>query len=206
MGTLPTPEEERVLFARYQEGDIEAGHQLVLGHGGLWASLAHRYAPAEDYYIRDERAATAWVLALEALPTFDPTKSKFSSYIGTRVQGGLLDRIRSERRTQRKDTEFAQNTTPTWASLQQEPIEDAFTRKVAYQQLHAIIGTLSPLLQAIVTRRWLSYDEPTHTEIGKELGVSRTSIRRLEDTALTKIREKYETMGETCPIPRRRLT
>jgi len=196
----PTPEVERDLYAKYQAGDAKAGEQLLLRHGGLWVTIADRYARVSSQPEKSigEYRAMAWVWAAETLLTFDPEKGKFSSHAATTIRGRFLSMFRkAQKEMSRKESVYfhVQLFWGTREPIQPDTIAEA---KDTYDQLCRLVQELPPKQREVIQRRWLRGSEPSLNEVSNDIGVSIAALSLRERAAIKTLRARFTQLEETC--------
>lgn len=156
-------------------------------HLGLVRRVVNRFRPGEEFDDSDLYAAGCLAL-VEAARTFDPSRSKFSTW-ASRI---VLQRVVDEMRRSGKDPE---------ASLP----DDFPSEKGAGMPVHLVEGILalrkSDSREERAGKRLLRgryLEEKTLSQLGVEMGVSKEAARKRVDSAISMIRSKNRELLENA--------
>ncbi len=166
IGDLPSLKrtEEKVLWRRYQKGDIEAGNTLVMHHLPLALYLANQWRPSGVDF--DDLLSVAVQGLYDAFSTFNPNKGAFRTHAWSWGRAALREHVMGE---------GAPTKVPLYLRvrgliLAREALyfSRKFGRAPTAEELAGRIGKpLSSVRRAIAlhsARKGVSFDEPLKVE------------------------------------------
>lgn len=180
-GSKPTDE----LVRRAIIGDGTAFTELWDTHiGGLRAYLKGAMKNLDDFYI-DDICSRSFEKAFRQIRSFDPSKSRFSTWLRTIAHNTALDTIDAETRAQSRLVSLDKESERSGAIIDvigdeaATPLEQIVKEEDA-EKLEGYISGLPELYRTIARMRLvdgLQYKEIAE-ELGMELNTIRTRIRR----------------------------
>jgi len=183
--------EEATLFNRYKEGDVKAGHELVMQHLPLWYSTAQKYA----FLWNNDKEETLQQGVLNALATlespFDPTKGgRFTHYAVLRMRGVFTNELKKRKTNGALETPVIQSDILDEVAADPRPNpEKVALRRSEVAQMEKVVAALPEKEREVIRRRWLAGPEVVpFREVSAHIGVSIGRTKQLEQAALEGIR------------------
>ena len=137
---------------------------------------------------------------IKAVNTFDVTKGRLVTYASRCIENELLMRLRTKRKTSKEvslyepiGTDKEGNEINLLDIIEQEQI-DIVERMETQKNLGKLVSVMNRVLtvreKEIIARRYglIDGEEITQREIGKQYGISRSYVSRIEKRALEKLR------------------
>ena len=203
MQTFPkplTPQEERSLLEKSRHGDMAARNQLIERNLRLVAHIARKYQSPEDEM--DDLISVGTIGLLKATDTFDLHKgSKLATYAARCIDNELLMMFRSRKKNVREvslyepvgtDKEGNEIHLMDILESQDEDVPVNFEKKENTLRLYQCIEKhLTPQEKEILILRYGLYGRKPTTQrvIAKRLGISRSSVSRIEKNIILKLRQ-----------------
>ena len=203
MQTFPkplTPQEERSLLEKSRHGDMAARNQLIERNLRLVAHIARKYQSPEDEM--DDLISVGTIGLLKATDTFDLHKgSKLATYAARCIDNELLMMFRSRKKNVREESLYEPVGTDKEGNeihlmdileSQDEDVPVNFEKKENTLRLYQCIEKhLTPQEKEILILRYGLYGRKPTTQrvIAKRLGISRSSVSRIEKNIILKLRQ-----------------
>ena len=189
-----------------QEGDdqeaAKAREILIERNLRLVAHIAKKYQNVDEEM--EELISIGTIGLIKAISSFDAGKGKLSTYASRCIDNELLMLLRSKKKSSREVSLFEPIGTDKEGNeinlldiIEHE--EEDVTEQMA---LCENVRKLEKLLDKVLTGRereiiFLRYGlatgrEVTQREIGEKLHISRSYVSRIENKALSKLRERFE--------------
>ncbi|MBD5544381.1 MAG: RNA polymerase sporulation sigma factor SigK [Lachnospiraceae bacterium] len=207
----PLSETEEAYYIRLlKEGDEaqakEARGILIERNLRLVAHIAKKYQNVEEE--QEDLISIGTIGLIKAVSTFDERKgSRLATYAARCIDNELLMLLRAKKKTSKEvslyeplgtDKEGNEiNLLDITVSEQLDVIEQMATREDIAKLMSLVDKVLKGREKDIIMMRYglLTDREITQREIGKELGISRSYVSRIEKKALHKLRQAFEQMG-----------
>ena len=182
---------------RQRAKDILVEHNLR-----LVAHIAKKYQNVDEDL--EDLISTGTIGLIKAIDSFDVGKGKLSTYASRCIDNELLMLLRAKKKKSREGslyepigTDREGNEINLLDIIEQEQT-DVIEQMEVKEHLKRLSGLLNEKLddreKEILTLRYGLGDdkEVTQREIGKNLGISRSYVSRIEKKALEKLREGFE--------------
>ncbi len=207
-GSFPpalTPEEERELLLKLQDGDNHAREELIRRNLRLVAHIIKKYYAT--YSDQDDLISIGTIGLIKAINTFKPEKNiKLATYASRCIENEVLMHFRSARKSAQDvymgdsiDTDSDGNPLTLMDVLcTEDTIADDLDIKIKSEQVKRYVEQLKdPREREIIRLRYgLGNSEPlTQRETASKLKISRSYVSRLEKRALEKLRAAFEHNG-----------
>lgn len=207
-GSFPpalTPEEERELLLKLQNGDGHAREELIRRNLRLVAHIIKKYYAA--YSDQDDLISIGTIGLIKAINTFKPEKNiKLATYASRCIENEVLMHFRAARKSAQDvymgdsiDTDSDGNPLTLMDVLSTEDtIADDLDTKIKSEQVNCYVRQLEdPREREIIRLRYgLGNLEPlTQRETAAKLKISRSYVSRLEKRALEKLRAAFDHNG-----------
>lgn len=200
----PLPkEEEKALFARAKQGDIDARNKLIEHNLRLVAHIVKKYYTT--YPDQDDLISVGTVGLIKAIDSFNAENgAKFATYAGKCLQNEILMYFRAQKKhagvTSINDpVDVDKDGNPlTYLEIIAAPddIVDSIDRKIKLEKiLFAVKNALTDRERKIMMLRYgINKNRKSYAQrdVAKLLGISRSYVSRLEKSAIDKIREYLE--------------
>ena len=205
MKTFPPPlsaDEEHYYLQKYIEGDLEAKHILIERNLRLVAHVIKKYQHLDEDM--EDLISIGTIGLIKAIVTFNPDKNnKLGTYAARCIENEILMMLRSKKKTSREVSLYEPIGTDREGNEIQlydiiETSEDDAQTKIAlkddiktlYDKLESV---LSPRERLVLKMRYGLYNQEEYTqrEIAKQLGISRSYVSRIENSAIEKLREYF---------------
>lgn len=197
--------DEAVYLGRLKTGSErergEAKGILVERNLRLVAHIAKKYQNVDEDM--EDLISTGTIGLIKAIDSFDAGKGKLSTYASRCIDNELLMLLRAKKKTSREvslyepiGTDREGNEISLLDIIEQEQ-SDVIEQMEVKEHLKRLSGLLEEKLdereKEILTLRYgLADDEEvTQREIGRNLGISRSYVSRIEKKALEKLREGF---------------
>ena len=201
-----TAKEEAEYLCRLKDGDKRqrqyAKEILVERNLRLVAHIAKKYQNVDEDM--EDLISTGTIGLIKAIDSFDAGKGKLSTYASRCIENELLMFFRSKKKTSREvslyepiGTDREGNEINLLDIIEQEQ-PDVVEQMETEARLKRLPGLLKERLderekEILVMRYGLTDDkEITQREIGKNMGISRSYVSRIEKKALEKLRAGFE--------------
>ena len=200
-GSFPRPltaAEEQAAFAAMALGDRSARDKLIRHNLRLVAHVAKKYYTTPDK--QDDFISIGTIGLIKAVDTYDPARTvRFASYASQCIQNELrmhLRRVRREAGTlSLQEPLEGENGMLTLAdTLPDEAVmEEDCERRDAAARLRTLVEQLPERERRLLTLRYgLGGGAPlTQQEVATRVGISRSSVSRLEKRALTELARRW---------------
>jgi RNA polymerase sigma-70 factor (ECF subfamily) len=170
--------DDRALIKRSIQGDSKAFETLYLRY--LDKIYRYIYFRVGDEAQAEDMTEEVFVRAWEALPKYQLSESRFTSWLYTIAHNLLVDYFRRSNPVMISADDFARHPDPG------ELPERAVGRKQEYEILAKSIQQLDDLEQQVLLLRFV--EELSHREIAKIIGKSQTASRVIQHRALKALR------------------
>jgi len=157
---------------------------LLDRHRGIVLKVAHGYC--RDTEDRRDLLQDISVQAWRAFPAFDPSRSRFSTWL---YRIALNVAISQVRRSQLRRQHHASLDDEAMASLPDPAAHGPDGADAGIRALHAVIDRLDPLNRALML---LYLDERSHREIAEILGISEGNVATKLHRLRQRIREELD--------------
>ena len=201
-----TAKEEAAYLRQLKDGNSRqrqtAKEILVERNLRLVAHIAKKYQNVDEDM--EDLISTGTIGLIKAIDSFDAGKGKLSTYASRCIDNELLMLLRAKKKTSREvslyepiGTDREGNEINLLDIIEQEQ-PDVVEQMVVKEHLKRLSGLLTEKLderekEILILRYGLLNDrEVTQREIGKNLGISRSYVSRIEKKALEKLREGFE--------------
>ena len=204
MQSFPKPlssEEEIFYLSRYREGDKDAKRILIERNLRLVAHIVKKYVSVGRDV--DELIAIGIVGLVKAVNTYNSDKgSRLGTYAARCVDNELLMFLRTERKLNREVSLYEPIGTDkegneiSFMDVVEDSTENVLDSMLLSERIRkmylAIDDVLTEREREIIYRRYglLGHKETTQKEIGTDMGISRSYVRRIEKRALEKLRQR----------------
>ncbi len=203
MQTFPQPltaEEEQKYFAAYRAGSAEAKDKLIEHNLRLVAHVVKKYQNSEEE--TEDLLSIGTIGLMKAITTFDANKGRLATYAARCIENELLMLFRSRKKISRevslyepigKDKEGNVIELIDVIEGSEDDVLEQIEKKQVFEVLEQNIGhILEPREKQILEMRYglNGQEEMTQREIGKQLGISRSYVSRIEKKALQKLKNK----------------
>lgn len=181
----------------------EAKETLIERNLRLVAHIVKKYQNASEDM--EDLLSIGTIGLIKAVDSFDASKgSKLATYAARCIENELLMRLRAKKKTLREvslyepiGTDKEGNEISLLDVVEQDQVDIVEQMELAHhiQRLHNMLSTtLTERELEIITKRYglITGEEVTQREIGRELGISRSYVSRLEKKALQKLRLQFE--------------
>ncbi|MFI3177329.1 MAG: RNA polymerase sporulation sigma factor SigK [Eubacteriales bacterium] len=204
----PLSSEEEIYYLRNMQSDDaklrkEAKETLIERNLRLVAHIVKKYQNASEDM--EDLLSIGTIGLIKAVDSFDASKgSKLATYAARCIENELLMRLRAKKKTLREvslyepiGTDKEGNEISLLDVVEQDQVDIVEQMELAHhiQRLHNMLSTtLTERELEIITKRYglITGEEVTQREIGRELGISRSYVSRLEKKALQKLRLQFE--------------
>jgi len=192
-----TKERERECFARWQEGDKEAYHELIEHNLRLVAHVAKKFDSSGIDH--DDLISIGTVGLIKAVETYQPSKgTKFATYAARCIQNEILMQLRSQRKTRKDislyspigtDKEGNEITIGDILGSDADETEKEVDKRIEISRMKKLMNILDDRERIVVELRFGLKDgqDWTQNEVANYLGISRSYVSRLEKRALLKM-------------------
>ena len=203
--TFPPPlsaEEERYYLQKYIEGDLEAKHILIERNLRLVAHVIKKYQSLDEDM--EDLISIGTIGLIKAVVSFNPQKNnRLGTYAARCIENEILMMLRAKKKNSKDvslyepiGTDREGNEIQLYDVIETED-DDAHTKvalkddiRTLYEKIESI---LSPREKLVLKMRYGLYNEEEYTqrEIAEQLGISRSSVSRIEKSAIEKLREYF---------------
>ena len=203
MKTFPQPlsvREEREYLERYKEGDQEAREVLIHRNMRLVAHVVKKYQ-GTDYEMED-LLSVGTIGLIKAVDTFNPDKgSRLGTYAAKCVENEILMLFRAGKKYSKEvsiyepiGTDKDGETVSLMDVLElegKEALEQVILNQDVKNLYESIEKNLNDTEKTVIRMRYGLFDskEYTQREVAKVLGISRSSVSRIEKKAMEKLKE-----------------
>ena len=201
-----TAKEEAEYLCRLKDGDKRqrqyAKEILVERNLRLVAHIAKKYQNVDEDM--EDLISTGTIGLIKAIDSFDAGKGKLSTYASRCIENELLMFLRSKKKTSREvslyepiGTDREGNEINLLDIIEQEQ-PDVIEQLETEARLKRLPGLLQERLderekEILMMRYGLADDkEITQREIGRNMGISRSYVSRIEKRALEKLRDGFD--------------
>ena len=205
MKSFPQPltaAEEKYYMQKYTEGDLEAKHILIERNLRLVAHIVKKYQPPPEEM--EDLLSIGTIGLMKAVVTFDPDKSaRLASYAARCIENEVLMYLRGKKKSSKEvslyepigtDREGNEIQLFDVIEMNEEDVYRRLERKEdvirLYQQVESV---LSQRERMVLKLRYGLYNEEEYTqrEIAAMLGISRSYVSRIENSAIEKLRNFF---------------
>lgn len=186
------------------EGIRREARQMLIEHNlRLVAHIVKKYQNVEENM--EDLISIGTIGLIKAVETFDGSKgNKLATYAARCIDNELLMMLRARKKISREvsiyepigqDREGNEiNLLDIIVSEQPDVVQDMMNREYLGRLAQILHNVLSDRELKIIRMRYglMNGQEMTQLEIGKELGISRSYVSRIEKKALRKLREAFE--------------
>lgn len=197
---LPAAEEKR-LFLRKKQGDMEARNLLIEHNLRLVAHIVRKYYISHPS--QDDLVSIGSLGLIKAVDTFDiENGARFATYAAKCIQNEILMFFRAQKKyacevslSETIDTDKDGNPL-TYGDIvycEDTTVEDLDQKIMTERALYYIQTLLEPRERQILILRYGFGSHKPHTqrEVAKLLGISRSYVSRIEKKALLLLRERF---------------
>lgn len=198
-----TGEEEERYIKRYMDGDKEARDILITRNLRLVAYIVKKYTSTNVE--QDDLISIGTIGLIKGLEKYNNDKgTKLSTYISRCIENEILMYLRSNKKTKNEtsinnvigqDKEGNELSYINILEYEQKDIEHEIDLKENVKKLYEKLQTvLKDREKYIIELRFglNGKKEKTQNEIGKELGISRSYVSRIETKALSKLKKAID--------------
>ena len=195
-------EEEKTLFLKMKAGDEKAREKLISHNLRLVAHIVKRYTNSLE---ADDLLSVGTIGLVKAIDSFDYDKKvQLSTYAARCINNEILMLIRSNKKhknvvslnslTSSNDEDKELELQDVIASDDEEIFAQVETNLTVQKVKNIIATKLDEREQMVMKLRYgIDCDKSyTQKEIADKLGISRSHISRIENKALSVVREEYE--------------
>lgn len=195
-------EEEKALFLKMKAGDEKARDKLISHNLRLVAHIVKRYTNSLE---ADDLLSVGTIGLVKAIDSFDYDKKvQLSTYAARCINNEILMLIRSNKKhknvvslnslTSSNDEDKELELQDVIASDDEEIFAQVETNLTVQKAKNIIATKLDEREQMVMKLRYgIDCDKSyTQKEIADKLGISRSYISRIENKALSVVREEYE--------------
>ena len=195
-------EEEKTLFLKMKAGDEKAREKLISHNLRLVAHIVKRYTNSLE---ADDLLSVGTIGLVKAIDSFDYDKKvQLSTYAARCINNEILMLIRSNKKhknvvslnslTSSNDEDKELELQDVIASDDEEIFAQVETNLTEKKKKNIIATKLDEREQMVMKLRYgIDCDKSyTQKEIADKLGISRSYISRIENKALSVVREEYE--------------
>ncbi len=195
-------EEEKALFLKMKAGDEKAREKLISHNLRLVAHIVKRYTNSLE---ADDLLSVGTIGLVKAIDSFDYDKKvQLSTYAARCINNEILMLIRSNKKhknvvslnslTSSNDEDKELELQDVIASDDEEIFAQVETNLTVQKVKNIIATKLDEREQMVMKLRYgIDCDKSyTQKEIADKLGISRSYISRIENKALSVVREEYE--------------
>lgn len=205
-----SPEEERQLFDKMKHGDQKARDKLISHNLRLVAHIVKKYTNSLE---ADDLLSVGTIGLVKAIDSFDYDKKvQLSTYAARCINNEILMLIRANKKhknvvslsslTTNSDEDKELELQDVIASDDEEIFAQVETNITVQKVKHIIEHKLDERERVVMKLRYgIDCDKSyTQKEIADKLGISRSYISRIENKALSTIREAFE-KEKACSDP-----
>ena len=197
-----TTEEESYYLARMKEGDLEARNKLIEHNLRLVAHIVKKYNNME----RDpeDLISIGTIGLIKAIDTYDVTKgNKLVTYASRCIENELLMLFRKEKKCSKEvsiyepigtDKEGNEISLMDIIHCEDESIINMLFYSSNVKKLYEELAGMTDIKekQVLILRYGLyGGEELPQREVGKQMGISRSYVSRIEKRALENLRRKF---------------
>lgn len=203
--TLPaplTPEAEKEVFARLEQGDAEAKNTLITHNLRLVVYIAKKF---ESSGVAIEDIISIGTIGLiKAVNTFSPSKNiKLATYASRCIENEILMYLRkASNRRQEASIDEPLNIDGDGNELllsdilgsDANMVSQRLEQEAEHSILHHAVARLNPRERQIMEMRFglAGRKEQTQKEVADEIGISQSYISRLEKRIIKSLRRQLE--------------
>lgn len=200
-----TPEEEAKQLRLLREGNPEeanaAREMLIERNLRLVAHVIKKYQIAEEE--PEDLLSIGTIGLIKAINSFDEGKGRLATYACRCIDNEILMLLRSKKKTSREVSLFesiGQDKEGNEIQLMdvieqgQMDVADRLELNENVKKLRILLGeVLTPREREILLFRYglIDGEERTQSQIGKQMGISRSYVSRIEKRALEKLRRGF---------------
>jgi len=193
--------EEKELFKRSRNGDMDARTKLIEHNLRLVAHIAKKYSSSG--YDQDDLISIGSIGLIKAIDSFNPDSGTvFATYAGKCLQNEILMYFRSQKKLSSEtllsdaiDTDKDGNplTYMDIICCEDNILEEIELKINSKKALKAVNELLDQREKEIIVLRYgLGGSRPvTQREIASRLGISRSYVSRIEKSAIEKLRTRF---------------
>ena len=198
-----TPSEEKYYIQKYTEGDLEAKHILIERNLRLVAHVLKKYQNLEED--SEDLLSIGTIGLIKAVVTFNPDKgNRLAAYASRCIENEILMHLRSKKKAAKEislyepiSTDREGNEIRLYDIIESEDtdVSERVYLKENIQKLYEKVeNELSAREKLVLKMRYGLYngEEYTQREIAGQLGISRSSVSRIEKSAVEKLRGKFQ--------------
>jgi len=197
-----TPAEEKYYMQKYTEGDLQAKHILIERNLRLVAHVIKKYQYLDED--PEDLISIGTIGLIKAVVTFNPQKgNRLAAYASKCVENEILMYLRARKKTNKEislyepiGTDREGNEIKLYDIIEADEtdVPEKIYLKENIQKLYEKVeNELSPRERLVLKMRYGLYngEEYTQREIGRQLGISRSYVSRIEKSAVEKLREFF---------------
>ena len=206
MKTFPKPltaREERECLERYQEGDQEARATLIERNMRLVAHVAKKYQNTD--YDMEDLLSVGTIGLIKAVNTFHTDRgSRLATYAAKCVENEILMLLRANKKYSKEVSLFEpigvdkDGETVSLVDVIEMENKEALETIILSQDIKELYDAFDHCLRdtekKVIGMRYGLYGGKEHTqrEIADMLGISRSSVSRIEKKSIEKLRMEFE--------------
>ncbi|CUX21020.1 RNA polymerase sporulation sigma factor SigK [Clostridium sp. C105KSO13] len=197
-----TPAEEKYYMQKYTEGDLQAKHILIERNLRLVAHVIKKYQYLDED--PEDLISIGTIGLIKAVVTFNPKKgNRLAAYASKCVENEILMYLRARKKTNKEislyepiGTDREGNEIKLYDIIEADEtdVPEKIYLKENIQKLYEKVESELSLRERLVLKmRYGLYngEEYTQKEIGRQLGISRSYVSRIEKSAVEKLREFF---------------
>ena len=194
-----SPERERECFLSMKRGDDRAREELITHNLRLVSHIVRKYySTAKD---QDDLVSVGTIGLVKAVDSFDiKNGARFATYAARCIQNEILMYFRSQKKLSNEvsinetidvDRDGNPLTYIDVISVTDTTDEDIDRALQTRRAIELLKNSLDPRERDVIVMRFgLGGREPmTQMEVAKQLGISRSYVSRIENTALSKLKK-----------------
>ena len=207
MKSFPAPltsSEEKYYFQKYTEGDLQAKHILIEHNLRLVAHVIKKYQSSDDDI--EDLISIGTIGLIKSVMTFNSEKgNRLAAYASKCIDNEILMYLRSKKKTNKEvslyeplgiDKEGNEIQLYDIIETNEDDASDRIVLKQNIQKLYEELESLlTPRERLVLKMRYGLYngEEYTQREVARQLGISRSSVSRIEKSAIQKLRSSFFT-------------
>lgn len=195
-------EEERTLFIRFYQGDLEAKNELISRNLRLVACVAKKYISHSASI--DDLISIGTVGLIKAIEKFDYNiGAKFSSFAGRCIDNEILMYLRANKKTSTElylqepieiDSEGNEICLMDILGSDDDSMHEEMENRLLIKKIYRLIESVLDEREktVILLRFGLCCEPKTQREVAEFLGLSRSYVSRIEQKAIKKLKKAID--------------
>ena len=196
------PKTEAEYFKRMANGDEEAREKLILHNLRLVSHIVRKYYSASDN--QEDLVSIGTIGLVKAVETFNKSSgTKFATYAAKCIQNEILMYFRARKKLScevslNETIDIDKDGNPlTYSDIicSEEDFTEEINTKLDIEKLMRLVDSvLTAREKEIVVMRYGLYqtDAMTQREVAERMGISRSYVSRIEQTALSKLLSAFQ--------------